>query len=276
MRDSGIDLIDVGAGAGSGLYATADFYNMISQYAEFKGIPALKTPPPILHSVESSDSMVHAMHMISELAGRSGPFQRTVADFAGLNFQRRRTEERDAAIRGLESDNFTVEWTIDHLGSWKDRWRYNFGIFSYFLTQESDVVRLRAKLVELFRSMRAGGVVVLLGGTTTKYKRIYKAVESIAKSELMRQVHTVPTRIVWNYSDRYAGRIKTVYRNVWKHLEPRVENLYSVKAALTDARDLWDDSLSFRGPKAFSMQVFRRVNMRPGYHSWYKRKYRSH
>jgi hypothetical protein len=118
MREAGTDVIEVGAGTGSALYATADFYELLAHYSEFKGIAALKIPPPKLHPVEVSDSMVHVMHWISELAERNGPFQRKVGDFAGLDFHRRRVEDRDAISRTIWSDALVIDI---QLFTWQDQ-----------------------------------------------------------------------------------------------------------------------------------------------------------
>ena len=101
MRDRGIDILDFGVGPGPALYASSDFYAQVAEYAEVQGIAGLSTPKPKLHSVEASWRMVHVMHWISELSRRSGPFQRTLASFHGIDFAQLRIEERDAIERAL-------------------------------------------------------------------------------------------------------------------------------------------------------------------------------
>jgi hypothetical protein len=272
MRKIGTDVIEVGAGAGSALYATADFYELLTYYSEFKGLAALKIPLPKLHPVEVSDSMVYVMHWISELAEREGPFQRKVGDFAGLDFHRRRAEDRDAIIRAIGSDAFVTDIS-DRLFDWQDQWRYNLGIFSYFLTQECSIERFRAELVHLFQSMRAGGVVLVMGATV-QHECVFKAVERLAKSELVQSFYPATLPIILGYSDRYAGRIKMVYRTVWKHLASHIDHRNFVRATSDLPRDLWDPDEPLRGPESFSIQAFRRVNLRPNKHSWHKRKHR--
>ena len=266
MRDCGIDILDVGVGPGPALYAISDFYAQLAEYAEAEGIAELITAQPKLHSVEASYPMVQVMHWISELSRRSGPFQRTLASFHGIDFAQLRIEERDAIVRALERDE---PWTtISSLGAWQDKWRFNFGIFSYFLTNESIVRETTNELQSLFESMRAGGVVVMLGAVAGKYRRIYKAVDGIAKRELMRRIERRHSRIVVNYSDRYALRIKAVYQKVWQHLEQHVGEFDSLKTRLPP--DLWDPNVPLTGPSAFGLRVFRRINMVPSRGSWHK------
>lgn len=75
--------------------------------------------------------------------------------------------------------------TISRLPGWQDEWRFNFGVFSYFLTQEAMVRGATRELESLFQSMRAGGVIVTVGAVAGRYRRIYEGVGGIAKHELM-------------------------------------------------------------------------------------------
>src|ERR1700733_502123 len=74
MRDSGIDVLDVGVGPGPALYATNDFYELLNFYADSSGIAGLRTPLPKLHAIEESTNMVHVIHRISVVRGRAGRF----------------------------------------------------------------------------------------------------------------------------------------------------------------------------------------------------------
>jgi hypothetical protein len=118
MRDSGIDVLDVGVGPGPALFATSDFYDQLNQYARVHRIEGLKTPPPGLHSVESSFRMVRVMHWISELSGRRHPFDRDLTDFIGVDFEHLRSSRRDATIESLGTEDMTWE-TLSRLSAWK-------------------------------------------------------------------------------------------------------------------------------------------------------------
>ena len=176
MRDRGIDILDVGVGPGPAAFATLDFYQQLAEYAEVHKIVGLHTPPPNLRVVESSLPMVRVMHLISELSGRSGPFHRDLATFNGIDFNEMRATSVEAFISALKLEDITSD-TTSRILDWRDEWRFNLGIFSYFLTRETMVEDVGGELTSLFQSMRAGGVVVTLGATAgRKYRRVYKAV----------------------------------------------------------------------------------------------------
>ena len=270
MRDRGIDILDVGAGPGPALYASSDFYKQLAEYAEIQDIAGLVTPPPELHSVEASDRMAHVMHLISELSYRTRPLQRRLASFHGTDFDQLRIEERDALVQTLDRDEFWT--TISALAAWQDKWRFNFGIFSYFLTTETIVRDTASELESLFASMRAGGVVVILGAVADRYRKIYKAVDKIAKRELMRRIDRRHARIASDHSDPYTPRIKAMYSKVWQRLEASASGLETLKSRLPN--DLWDPSVPLKGGSAFGLRVFRRTNIAPGRASWHKAKHK--
>jgi hypothetical protein len=124
------------------------------------------------------------------------------------------------------------------------------------------------ELQSLFRSMRAGGVVVAIGAVAGKYRRIYKGVNNIAKREVMERITQRHSRIPYTYTDVYTARIKAVYQRVWDRLETSAVGLDTVKAQLPC--DLWDPKVALHGPEAFGLRVFRRMNIKPGRHSWYR------
>jgi hypothetical protein len=63
-----------------------------------------------------------------------GSHQRRRQEFYGTDFDQLRIEEREATVRTLQEDDPWV--TTSDLCAWQDEWRFNFGIFSYFLTNE--------------------------------------------------------------------------------------------------------------------------------------------
>ena len=268
MRDSGIDILDVGAGPGPALFASSDFYEQLAEYAKEHSIAGLATPQPKLHAVEASPSMGRVMHWISELSNRRGPHQRRLGSFQGTDFDQLRIEERDATVRALQEDDPWI--TISDLFAWQDEWRFNFGIFSYFLTNEHIVSATTRELQSLFASIRAGGVVVILGAVAGKYRKVYKAVDRVAKREVMRRVERRHSRIVCDHADRYMVRIKQVYSRVWERLDAEAAGLDALKRELP--KDLWDPGAPIKGMKEFGVRVFRRIDMAPQRGSWHKKK----
>jgi hypothetical protein len=194
MRDTGIDVLDVGVGPGPALYATSDFYELLNLYADSHRIPGLKTPSPKLHAIEASSNMVRVMHWISEISSRSGPCDRDLGDFEGVDFERLREARRDAVVASLSDDSVNPD-LLPAISGWQDTWRFNLGIFSYFLTEESMVKATTQELHNLFRSMRAGGVVVITGAVAGRYRRVYKGVAAIARRELMQRIMQKESRL---------------------------------------------------------------------------------
>jgi ribosomal protein RSM22 (predicted rRNA methylase) len=202
MRDTGIDVLDVGVGPGPALYATSDFYELLNFYADSGGIAGLRTPSPKLHAIEESTNMVHVIHRISEVRGRAGRFDHDLDNFEGVNFEFLRAARLEKIIASLENGDVAGESLFDLL-DWQDESRFNFGIFSYFLTEEEVVKTTASALQSLFRSMRAGGIVVIIGAVAGKYRKIYKGVARIAKHELMQRIMAKHSRIPCISADMY-------------------------------------------------------------------------
>ena len=58
----GVRTLDIGAGPAPSLFAIADFYQALNQYAREGNIPALQLPEPELHCIERSQPMVVFFH----------------------------------------------------------------------------------------------------------------------------------------------------------------------------------------------------------------------
>ncbi|MCI0746025.1 MAG: hypothetical protein L0Y58_11515, partial [Verrucomicrobia subdivision 3 bacterium] len=186
----------------------------------------------------------------------------------GVDFEVLRERRRDELfMSALDSDD-PLE-TLSALPDYKNEWRFNLGIFSYVLTQEAMVTKLSRELEGLFRSMRAGGVVVTLGGIR-EYRKIYKAVDKIARRELMERRERLHSRIRLVYTDPYTARIKELYRRIWQHLEAHAIGLDAVKSQLP--KDLWNSDTPLTGPAGFGLRIFRRLDITPSKGSFQKAK----
>jgi len=267
MRDQGVDVLDVGVGPGAALYAASDFYDQLAEYARQHEIDELKTPLPRLSAFESSWRMGLVMHWISELRGQP-QFHRPFGPFDGVDFEVLRERRRDELfMSALDSDD-PLE-ALSALPDYKNEWRFNLGIFSYVLTQEAMVTKLSRELEGLFRSMRAGGVVVTLGGIR-EYRKVYKAVDKIARRELMERRERPHSRMRLVYTDPYTARIKELYRRIWQHLEAHAIGLDAVKSQLP--KDLWNADAPLTGPAGFGLRIFRRLDITPSKGSFQKAK----
>lgn len=259
MKDDGIDVLDVGTGPAPALYAVTDFYRALREYATQAECTFLNTPSPRLHCIESSKGMVHLMHVLSEIAKRQGPFSADFTQFDGLNLETERLEERAKRIRQAiqEDDAFDLEaQRIAYGNFWRDTYRYNLCIFSNFLTQTDQVHQLETELRSVFNSLRAGGTVIIVGGTSIRYQNIYSLIENLSSQTRARKVANVPSFIETDYANVYARRIKRLYIKVWTQIEKWHPNPNNIKQKIHE--DIWNKELPLRGPRKFALRVFRR------------------
>jgi hypothetical protein len=126
MRDTGIDVLDVGVGPDPALYATSDFYELLNFYADSRGIAGLRTPSPKLHAIEESTNMVHVIQRISEVRGRAGRFDHDLDNVEGVNFEFLRAARLEKIIASLENGDFAGKSLFDLLRR-QDESRFNFG-----------------------------------------------------------------------------------------------------------------------------------------------------
>lgn len=256
MRDTGINVLDVGAGPGPTVFAVKDYYQALREYATDADIPVLQTPLPRVDTVESSDAMVHVVHELAEYRRDAGPFRAEFRDFYDLDFDIARSAYR---IK-LESEyDYELGWEGFPVpeGEWKGRYNYNLAVFSNFLTQPSAVVGLEKSIRRIFAGLRAGGVVVVLGGTQAHYPQIYAMVARLARQSGVQVMTRIPEHIPVSYSDDFAKRVKQSYLNLWQYLEQHFIELKPHK--LAEYTDIWDPDVPLAGPKNFGVRVFRKV-----------------
>ena len=86
----------------------------------------------------------------------------------------------------------TVQGWID---GWKNKLRYNIITFSNFITLPEQVPILKSMLVSAYRSLRHGGIIVLVGGTGDKYEHIYSEVQGLLRVEARGQLVTYESTI---------------------------------------------------------------------------------
>jgi hypothetical protein len=261
MGDGGISVLDVGTGPAPALYAVADFYDAVVRYSEAADIASLTTPPPRLETVEKSKCMVAFMHAFSELAERRGPFHATFLDFRGLDLPGEQEErlERETSQAADELDTsveFARWWLHENERWWWNMFRYNLCIFSNFLTQASMVDQLRDEVTAVFRSIRPGGVVLVVGGTGDPYPELYKMVADIAHQSRARRVERIPASLPCEYGDDAAQRIKQLYGRVWRRLEDCCGDLTQIRESVP--QDLWNPCRPLEGPREFGLRVFRK------------------
>ena len=155
VRDTALDVLDIGTGPAPALYAFNDFFEELRQFAgEATDCQRLGTPPPRLRSIERSTAMVRFVHNLSEFTGRPGPFQPDLTAFEGFNPPGARAAERLRIIEELIDrwDYGEQEARYQaHLNQaeWQAVARYHVCIFSNFLTRSDQVLRLASELTHV-------------------------------------------------------------------------------------------------------------------------------
>ena len=258
---TGVNVLDVGTGPASALYAIDDFYRHMSQFAQENGIAALVLPPPTLNSVERNRSMASFFHHYSAFSGRSGPFGPTFVDFTELNLP----GERASYLRHHQYESY---WNPD-FGAWDDMFdpdavdianslhRYRFVMFSNFLTAAEHVEQFETSLRLLFRDLRPGAAVVVLGGTGDEYQDVYLQLTAIVRDEGFGEA-TWRSGTVGRIGpeDVRAQIIKSAQHRVYEYLA-RVVGPDSLPRT-RQWPDYWNERPSSKARPRFALHAFRR------------------
>jgi len=200
--------------------------------------------------------MVHLARDLAKHAGRPMPFEEMFEEFEGLDLGEARLSFRDELQRRLDDELGWMSYPALE-GDWQGKYRYNLVIFSNFLTELETVAELERAIREVFYGLRAGGVVVVVGGYKDHYPQIYAMIEKLAVESGIQIMSRVPKVIPCNYSDVFADRIKQTYAKVWRYLEEHFTGLEHWKQAIP--RDLWNAEVALKGPRQFGLRVFRKV-----------------
>ncbi len=268
MRDSGIDILDVGTGPAPSIYAVQDFYRELVYFGQQQKIKELLTPLPNLEIVESNYYMCFFIHLFSELCRRNGPYHRTFADFHGLDLRNERLAATQSRIQKIADEDDTSEkyarwWVYDSEPWWKDAFRYNLVIFSNFLTESNQFGQLMEELTSVFNALRNGGVVVVVGGTGKHYPELFKLIDNLAKTSQIRRIDWIPDSIPCVYNDYHGDRIKELFNKIWLHISRIIEVREFEKTLLKEkARDVWDPLVPYRSSQSFGLRVYRKGKIR--------------
>jgi hypothetical protein len=113
---------------------------------------------------------------------------------------------------------------------------------------------LQEELRTIFRDLRGGAVVIVLGATGDSYQRIYRHVVEIANSGGLKDVGLMSAlRGIENYA---AVRIKEAQHRVYLYLENVVgPNALSKSKAQPD---YWNPGPSPKSRPIFALRIFRR------------------
>lgn len=260
LGGQGIRALDVGTGPAPALYAIDDFYKTVHEFAKLAHIPELTIPEATLDCIENSKSMTNFIHHFSEFCSRRGPFGQTFADFSGIDFQ---------AERALQFRNFEYETYWDDSTQQYEEWydpisaseltnrlfRYRLVIFSNFLTLGETVETFEAELRKLFNDLRAGSIVIVLGGTGDGYREVYNRLFQIASDTNMVFDTWDSDELGCSLEQRSAVRIKLAQNTVYQHLA----NMVGEPALLNEKKwpDYWSPEPSPLARNKFALRVFR-------------------
>jgi hypothetical protein len=175
MRESGLRVLDVGAGPGPATYAFLDFSRALNRTLlaldSSDALQALRTPRPDVVMVESSWAMAHFVHRLSEERGLGGPYEAKFDDFFGLRLVR--TREMNAELRRSLTFQIMEEWDVGPMGGecilreeyagWHEPDRYHLCMISHFLTLDTVLAQAAEALQGVKRTLPPGGVIAVVG-----------------------------------------------------------------------------------------------------------------
>lgn len=158
MRDSGINILDVGTGTAPSIYAVQDFYREFVDFGKQQKINELLTPLPKFEFVEYSEYMCFFIHHFSELCRKNGPYYRDFVEFQGLNLRQEKLDSIQSRIKEIVDEDDTSEkcarnWVHNNEPWWKDTFRYNLVIFSNFFTEPDQFDKLIEELNSVFTAL---------------------------------------------------------------------------------------------------------------------------
>lgn len=257
----GVRVLDVGAGPAPSLYAIDDFYQALNEYARVAGVHELQLPSTRLDCIERSQTMVAFFHHFSEFCGRPGPFGPVFSDFAGLNLRdAREWHRRQNEVETCwdpETQEYEEFYNPDAAAEPDGLFRYRMVVFSNFLTLELEVGKFEAELRRLFRDLRPGAVVIVIGARGNPYPQIYERVAAVAKEEGLTQAdwHTDNLGRI-GHEDDAARLINQAQHRLYRYLEQAVGADALVKSSAWP--DYWTSMPSPQARPRFGLRIFRR------------------
>lgn len=260
LGERGLDILDIGTGPAPALYAADDFYQLLSQFGKIKAIDELQIPPPRLNCIESSQSMIHFFHNFSEWCNRPGPGSAIIHNFSGVDFSEIRYWEFEKFSHkeyfNSESDTWDNDWTISEANDIANRlYRFRLIILSNFLTLSETIDRFKNEIVALFKDLRPGSVVLIIGAYGEHYNNIYFKLEQLALQSGIRRISWVDNlmgEISW--AD-HADRMKAFHFAVFQHISSLCD---PDTLPRKDHPDYWNPKPSPKFRRKFALRVFRK------------------
>ncbi|NLJ70595.1 MAG: hypothetical protein GX328_03930 [Clostridiaceae bacterium] len=194
-------ILDVGTGPAPALLAYSDFFDW---YSDFKNI----TIDIKMDYIEQSMGFRSFLHYLVEFAMVKNKFYH-------VPFH-----------KGTFYNVLDYSESSYRLGkSFKSR-KYDFVIFSNFLTNDDFVENIKPNLHEIFNSLTNKSIVLIVGAkpTSKKYSKIYNTLENIIGKRFSRKQYKGQWKKIFSesfdlkYSDHRTGEVVRSYFNELKHL----------------------------------------------------------
>lgn len=275
MRQSGINVIDIGSGPASASYALLDFMTSIKEAVavipDSLAAKRLSTEPPRVVLAEKSVAMARLVHHVSEyrpLGG--GVYSVAVPNIFDLRLVR--TKEANALLRERLLNDIMSQWgnefgydtALQILRSdypnWHSSKRFHLCLVGYFLTTDDMLERANRALKEIKRTLPPGGTIVVMGATDQGYQDIH--------ARLRRQMRGLKhLEISQRFRVTFDEQLQRLLKAFYVRIGERARNLVGDSEIRTDERylrRLWDQNCAIP-PTSFMIEVFRAPNSKVGY-----------
>ncbi len=243
LRSNGIEVIDIGAGPSPTFFALNDFYKALKRFSKknkFKGKIRIvskiikQLPKPKYHVIEKSSLFVNLTKNISQKYGLSN-FELIKDDISNLNIENLRWDYDDETLNKYRSEYIEKE-NIESIfeipkGKIEVKFRYNISIISNFLTNPSVLTIFEKELLSTIKSIRFGGVVIMIGGADDNYENLFRIFEnkflSIFKDKsfvrednsVFKKEESIVEIQKINFSDQPSQIMREFYQKVWNFIE---------------------------------------------------------
>jgi ribosomal protein RSM22 (predicted rRNA methylase) len=255
-----IEILDVGTGSGSALFAISDTYNSIKEFGKETGNISLSNIEFKNDYVERSSGFRNWLHHFTEYVNYPKldipwqvPFHHgTFHNFEDINFN-------------LKSDYGDRTYI--------DKKRYNIVVFSNFLTKAEHIVLWENQIRNCFRFLRNKGKLVVVGGIGPKYQEIYTTLDKtllnfnfsnklyIGKCNklLVNQDH-----LQFDLSDRYGKRLKEYFKAINEIFRAN-DSIRFMSSEVVKHFSNYSGTRTGR-PKKWGMQIYDKYSR----YKWYK------
>lgn len=283
-------VVDIGAGPGPGIFAIRSFYAALSHVAQHTHVASVATlrMSAIVERSRGMSAVMHyfAEHLVgieqgqyprhpatdassdphpcaTELAASTIPFSASHRDFENLDLRGEHTRGRLDLARELEDDlNIDPQRArkIAHEEPLTIPSAYAIALMTNFLTTTDALPKFHEAIRRLMAgALVPGGIVLVLGGASSKYAEIYEQLDRIAINSGLRVMGGFDEPIQAGIRPDELEAVKVVNRHIWATLATRANNVPEIERELRSmkAGDVFDESLQFRLPR-FRVRVYRR------------------